>query len=463
MLTKKICLFLHKEGHFKTLVLGLTLAIFVAWACLGAYLSSTSPAHAQSKRGRLLHIGLIMNLTPTQGADPASVEEFRKSLLRIFKNSYGKKLVEIKPKRKSKASFDFLLFTGAANGLDHLVEINGTGNITKTGKEKKKGKIPYQFQGSIRLIDVSQMTLAAKKDISFKGMGDLDNVPSSPTKGWDLVTRHLIKEMLAFYNPNLMKKMSLQKVGDYFYEKERCSHALPLYEKIDAQSVSFAEGDVIQKRMAECEKLNELQGFSTAKYSFDLKFQNLGEQYQQYFKAALKKRNFKELMKKYSSKPVTFHVIYDEEESGGVPGEIILRLYYDSKRFKIPRRFPDGRIALNFEPLNDPIIELLNFHTLTINAAPKAKKEFFKKFITRIKLQKANGDYATFHVGIDKKKNILAPLKMWVKSTGYEKAEIDQSDANYTRKNIFVLGEAVRPDGTKTVNVVVYEFFNIKT
>lgn len=428
-------------------ILGKTIIL----ALLAASLAIPEVAQAEGMRGRERNIGAVLNLTASPDADNA---EFHQSVFKVLQSNYGRRFVELKP---SATDTDALIYLGAKEVLDHILDIKGTGSAQF---DKKRKNVIFQFTGNIRIVDVASLKQLSDTPVEIKGEAPVEDANAGR---YEVLARQLTQKLMAFYNPNLMTKMNPRLVGDYFYNKHLCPQAVTIYDYAAKVEDQFDLLDGINKNMAQCKRTMSTQARLGATYALDLKFEKLSPQYQSYFQQALKQGQFEASLKQFSAKPITLAVVYEGGDgSQGTPGEIVMTVYQDPARYKITALGSSTQRSLNLAPYAGFMKELIRFKWLAVKAMPRDQQQIFSKFSTRVRLEKADGDWLTYLVDIDRENRLIPPNKLILEVTGYKRTEVDAVAGNLGGNLAFTMGPAFNIDGKETVYNVVYKFFDIK-
>jgi len=429
--------------------------LFLSLGLFTAILHLFPFSFAQAKRGRQMDIGFVVLV---KSNPPEQKEIFRESLLEVLKSSYGRRTSTIK---MSHYKLDEIIYHGGVHELDHVIVIEGMGAAVV---KKEDPSAEFNFSGKIRIIDLSSLKVSSSEDISFRGKEAIKQGARSTKAGYALLSKGIIKKMIPFYNPNIMKHVKIRDVGDYFYQKRDCRRALPIYEKAISKETQFDILDQLNKKQATCKRRVNIEKRLNAKYSANLEYYKLSPQYQTYFDNAFKQGKYTQVFSRYTNKPINILLSYSGQKQGRAPGELLLTMFYDAKRYPVASITHQGgrQLLLDFSSYNGVMISLLRFKIQALQSMAEAQKEFFNNFATRVKIEQPNGDYLTFNVVLDRNNQLLPPRKIKLDVDGYKPVEVEPSTSLIKGKNYFPLGPPFNVDGKETVYSVVYKFFNVK-
>lgn len=415
-----------------------------------------------AQKGVDKNIGLYLEIA-TQ--DPAQAETFQKAFRKEFAAMYGREVKEIKPTAAgalNKAT-DSVIFLGAGYKVDHVVGFEGVGEVKFTKKKKRDAKYSGTFKGKAWVVDVAGTKAALQKEIAITMAGELEDYAPEMFEmaAYQDLAKKVYGDISASYNPNIMKKLDVKSVANYFYDKRDCARAFPLYERAEENESQFDILDEINKKKAECQSKVTTQQREDAGFSFNLKFRKLSDDMQAYFNEAAKAGNFSERFKAQTAKPVTIEIEFKGDAQRPNEGEIIGTVIHDPKRYPLGKNlnFKSNQNYLDFKPYQNLMAEFLYFKTMAIKQMPPAQQKIFSNYPVRFQLEKTNGDYLTFFLYPDSSGKVAMPTKMLIKVAGFKAIDLEQSGVQTS--NTFGLGPAKNIDGAETVYFVVYKFFDV--
>lgn len=409
-------------------------------------------------------IGLFLDLTTP---DPAQAAIFQKAFLKEFSAMYGRTVKEIKPPAgvALNKAVDALIFVGAGYGVDHMVGFEGNGEVKFTKKKKRDAKYTMSFKGKAWLVDVAGRQAGLQKDIMVASSGELEDYAPEMFEmaAYQDLAKKIYGDIASVYNPNIMKRLNVREVANYFYDKRDCARAFPLYERAEGNESQFDILDDINKKKAECQSKVKTQERESAGFRFDLKFRKLSEDMQAYFTAAAKAGNFAERFKSHTAKPVSIEIEFKGDAEKPNEGEIVGTVIHDPKRYPLGKNLniKANQNYLDFKPYQNLMAEFLYFKAMALKQMPEAQQKIFSNYPVRFQLEKTNGDYLTFFIYPDSSGKVAMPTKMFIKVSGFKAIDVEQSGVQTT--STFGLGPAKNIDGAETVYFVIYKFFDVAT